>query len=246
MSHKRVDGSSGFEGISRRDFILGSASTCAILGTGAFGLLSCSRATSSSEIVALPPLPYKEDALEPYISRTTIGYHYGKHHRAYVDKTNELIKGSSLDGLPLNEIVKLTAGAVDKTAIFNNAAQAWNHDFYWKSMVPKGPKPGEDIAKRIDASFGGFDNFKIEFLNSAVTLFGSGWTWLVLDGNRLSIQQSFNADNPISHGKTPLLTIDVWEHAYYLDYQNRRKDYLSAIIDNLLNWDFAASNLPKS
>ena len=246
MLNKPVNGSVSSHGISRRDFLLGSVSSCAILGTGAFTLYSCSSSASTNEAIVLPPLPYKEDALEPYISKTTIGYHYGKHHRAYVDKTNELIKGSNLAGLALDEIVKQTSGAIDKTAIFNNAAQAWNHDFYWKSMIPKGSKPEDKLARIIDSSFGSLDNFKKEFLNSAVTLFGSGWTWLVFEGDKLSIIQSFNADDPIAHGMTPLLTVDVWEHAYYLDYQNRRIDYVRAIIDNLLNWNFAASNLPKA
>jgi Fe-Mn family superoxide dismutase len=241
MSKKTVGG-----GMTRRSFLIGAAGGCAMLGTGMLGLHGCSSSKPAAEGLTLPPLPYKENALEPHISKLTISYHYGKHHKAYVDNTNELIKGSDLAALPLDQIVKQTYGASDKTPIFNNAAQAWNHDFYWKSLDPKGGKPEGEIAQRIAASFGSYDGFKKEFLKAGTTLFGSGWAWLVLDGNEIKIVSTSNADTPIAHGQTPLLVIDDCEHAYYLDYQNRRKDYLNAVIENLLNWKFAASNLPAA
>lgn len=235
-----------YTGISRRGFVMGAIGGCAILGTGLFTLSGCSKQPGTTSSITLPPLPYPEDALEPIISKLTIGYHYGKHHKAYVEKTNQLIKGTSLSGLPLVEIVKQTAGVSDQTAIFNNAAQVLNHDFYWRSLSPKGGNPEGEMAQRITSSFGSYDGFKKEFLNVAVNLFGSGWTWLVADGKQLRIVPTANAENPIVQGLTPLLTVDVWEHAYYLDYQNRRKDYVKGIIDNLLNWQFAASNLSKA
>lgn len=231
--------------MDRRTFVSSLISGCVIAGTGMFALYGDSIANASPDIT-LPPLPFKEDALEPYISKKTIEFHYGKHHKAYVDKTNELAGPAGLGGLPLEEIIKKTAGSADRIAIFNNAAQAWNHDFYWKSMLPGAKKPNERLAKMINDSFGGYDGFNKEFQNAAVTQFGSGWVWLVLDQGKLKVTKTPNADNPLVHGQVPLLTLDVWEHAYYLDYQNRRADYAKAVFDNLLNWEFAAANLPKN
>jgi Fe-Mn family superoxide dismutase len=173
-------------------------------------------------------------------------FHYGKHHKAYVDKAVELIRKAGMSGLSLDQVILQTAGSPDKAPLFNNAAQAWNHDFYWKCMVPGGSRPGDDMMKHIQASFGSYDHFKKEFVNAALTQFGSGWAWLVADGGRLKVVRTSNADNPMVSGQKPLLTIDVWEHAYYLDYQNRRADYVNAVVDNLLNWDFAASNMAKA
>lgn len=199
-----------------------------------------------AEPIVLPPLPYAQDALAPVISANTLSFHYGKHHKAYVDNLNKLIAGTELEGASLEQIIAAAAGKADKAGIFNNAAQVWNHTFYWKSMKKGGGgKPSGDLAGRIDAAFGSFDNFKKEFANAAVTQFGSGWAWLVAEGGAVKLVKTANAETPIIKGQKPLLTIDVWEHAYYLDYQNRRPDHVNAVIDQLLNWDFAAENLAR-
>ena len=165
-------------------------------------------------------------------------------HKAYVDKTLELIKGSSLAGLALKDIVQKTSGFADKASTFNNAAQSWNHDFYWKSLTPGGGgKPEGELAKRLENDFGSYENFRKELTDAAMSQFGSGWAWLVVQDDRLKVVKTSNADTPIVHGQVPLLTIDVWEHAYYLDYQNLRSDYVKNLIDHLLNWKFAESNL---
>lgn len=196
---------------------------------------------------ALPPLPYLEDALAPVISATTLSFHHGKHHQAYVTKVNELVNGTDLEGQTLEHIIVTSSGRADRVELFNNAAQAWNHAFYWRSMRPKGGgKPAAVLAKHIDAAFGSFDAFKRQFADAAATQFGSGWAWLASDGHTLKIVKTSNAESPLSKGQTPLLCIDVWEHAYYLDYQNRRPDYVNALIDKLLNWEFAERNLTGS
>ena len=195
----------------------------------------------------LPPLPYAENALDPVISANTLGFHHGKHHKTYVDTLNKLIKGSEFEGQALEAIVQATAGKPDKASIFNNAAQVWNHTFYWNSLRPGGGgAPTGKIADLISQGFGGYDNFKKEFAQACVKQFGSGWGWLVLDGGTLKVQKTGNADTPMARGGKPLLTIDVWEHAYYLDYQNRRPDHVNAIIDKLLNWNFANENLSRA
>jgi Fe-Mn family superoxide dismutase len=195
----------------------------------------------------LPPLPYADNALAPVISAQTIGFHYGKHHKTYVDNLNKLVAGSELAGMSLEQIVTATAGKADKAGFFNNAAQVWNHTFYWHCLKPKGGgTPKGDLAAKIDAAFGGYDNFKKEFANAGLTQFGSGWAWLVADAGAVKIVKTGNAEVPFTKGQKPLLTIDVWEHAYYLDYQNRRGDYINAVIDGLLDWDFAAANLAKA
>ncbi len=192
----------------------------------------------------LPFLPYAENALEPVISAKTIGFHYGKHHKGYVDNLNKLIAGTEFADLPLEKIITQTAGKADKTAIFNNAAQTWNHTFYWRSLMPKGGgEPPAGLKQKIEASFGALDACKKELATAAMAQFGSGWVWLVLDGGKLKVVKTGNADVPMITGIKPLLTIDVWEHAYYLDYQNRRADYVSAVLDKLINWNFAAENL---
>jgi superoxide dismutase, Fe-Mn family len=189
-------------------------------------------------------LPYAESALEPVVSARTISFHYGKHHKAYVDKLNELVAGTSYEQLSLEEIVRKSAGNDKDKAIFNNAAQSWNHDFYWQSMAPKGGEPSGKIKDALKDSFGGVKEFKEAFAKAAVAQFGSGWAWLVKgkDG-KLEIATTSNADTPIAHGKTPLFTADVWEHAYYLDYQNRRPDHVKDWLDKLANWSFAEKNL---
>jgi Fe-Mn family superoxide dismutase len=193
----------------------------------------------------LPKLPWAENALEPVITSKTINFHYGKHHATYVNKLNELIKGTDLESLNLEDLIKKVAGDKEKTAIFNNAAQHWNHTFYWNSLrAGGGGRPSSKLNDLIEKSFdGGYDRFKKELADAATGQFGSGWAWLVAEGDKLSVIKTPNADNPLTTNKKPLLTVDVWEHAYYLDYQNRRNDYVNALIDKLLNWDFAAKNL---
>jgi Fe-Mn family superoxide dismutase len=193
---------------------------------------------------ALPELPYQENALEPVISARTLSFHHGKHHAGYVAKLNELIEGSPYAGRPLDEVVTRAAKDPAAKAIFNNAAQAWNHDFYWRSMRPKGGgTPGSTLRDAIEHDFGGLAEFRTAFAKAAAGEFGSGWAWLVADKDRkLKIATTDDADTPIVRGDTPLLTIDVWEHAYYLDYQNRRPDYIAAWLDKLINWEFAEKN----
>lgn len=192
----------------------------------------------------LPSLPYADNALAPVISANTIGFHYGKHHKGYVDNLNKLVQGTGFAELTLEEIIDATAGKVDKTAIFNNAAQAWNHTFYWCGLTPKGGgEPPSVLQQKIKTAFGTLEACKKELATAALTQFGSGWAWLVLVGDKLKVVKTGNADSPLTQGMKPILTIDVWEHAYYLDYQNRRMDYVTAVLDKLINWDFAAENL---
>jgi Fe-Mn family superoxide dismutase len=195
-------------------------------------------------MITLPELPYAQDALAPVISANTLGFHYGKHHKAYVDNLAKLIAGTDLADADLEAIIKKTAGDPAKAGIFNNAAQVWNHSFYWKCLKGGGGGiPTGNAAAKIAATFGSYEKFAEELKNAGITQFGSGWAWLVLDGGALKITKTANADTPIAHGLKPLLTLDVWEHAYYLDYQNRRPDYLAAVIAQLINWDFVNANL---
>jgi Fe-Mn family superoxide dismutase len=195
----------------------------------------------------LPPLPYDKKALEPHISANTLDFHHGKHHQAYVTNLNNLVKDKPLESHGLEDIVTSTFGKADQAGVFNNAAQVWNHTFFWHCMKPGGGgAPSGEVAAAIDASFGSMDKFKEEFKNACVTQFGSGWGWLVADGGKLAVMKTPNAENPMAHGKTALLTCDVWEHAYYLDYQNRRPDFVQAFMDSLINWDFVAENLKKA
>ena len=193
--------------------------------------------------ISLPVLPYGKDALSPFISANTLEFHYGKHHKTYVDNLNKLLEGTDLIKLSLTEIIKITAKDAAKTGIFNNTAQVWNHSFYWQCLKGGGGKPAGAIAQKIDATWGSYEKFAEELKNAGVTQFGSGWVWLVQEGKDLKITKTANADTPLAHEQKPLLTIDVWEHAYYLDYQNRRADYLTAVIQNLINWDFVNANL---
>jgi Fe-Mn family superoxide dismutase len=193
--------------------------------------------------IVLSPLPYAENALEPVITAKTLSFHYGKHHKGYVDNLNKLIAGTEYSVLTLEKIITSTAGKPEKTAIFNNAAQTWNHTFYWNSMKPNGGgEPPAALKQKIEAAFGSVEACKKELASAAVSQFGSGWAWLVLDGGVLKVVRTANAEIPITLGFTPLLTIDVWEHAYYLDYQNRRVDYANAVLDKLINWEFALQN----
>ncbi|MGH7124873.1 MAG: superoxide dismutase [Stellaceae bacterium] len=194
----------------------------------------------------LPALPYPETALEPFLSGETMRLHHGKHHQAYVSALNKLIKDTPFASKSLEEIVRLAASDKDepKAAIFNNAAQHWNHGFFWRCMKPAGGgAPAGELAQRIDRDFGSLDKFKEMFQSAAVGQFGSGWAWLIAEKNELRIMKSSNAMNPIAIGKKPLVACDVWEHAYYLDYQNRRPDFVRVFLDRLVNWDFAAANL---
>lgn len=189
-------------------------------------------------------LPYPLDALAPIISARTLEFHHGKHHKAYVANANNLLAGTELEGLSPEEIIIRTSGDTAWVGVFNNVAQAWNHSFYWRSLKPGGGgKPYGPVAAMIDIAWGGYDRFTAELKQAGVTQFGSGWVWLVKEGNALKITKTANADNPLTHGQIPLLTIDVWEHAYYLDYQNRRPDYLAAVIEKLIDWDFVNANL---
>ena len=197
-----------------------------------------------SQPIAFPPLPYDQGALAPVISANTLSFHYGKHHKTYVDTLNKLIVGTEFADMPLESIIKASSGQPEESAIFHNAAQAWNHAFYWKSLKPRGGgEPPAALKRLMENSFGGVDACKKELSKAAVGQFGSGWAWLALNGDKLEILKTPDANTPLSGGPKPLLTIDVWEHAYYLDYQNRRVDYVNALIDKLANWEFAAKNL---
>ena len=189
--------------------------------------------------ITLPPLPWAEDALNPHISPETIQYHYGKHHNAHVVNLNKLIEGKPEANKSLEEIVKSSEGGV-----FNNAAQVWNHTFYWNSMKPGGGgKPTGALLEQINASFGSYEKLREELTAAATTQFGSGWAWLVKDGSKLAVKKTPNAETPLTTSAKPLLTIDVWEHAYYIDYRNLRPKYIETFFEHLVNWDFAASNL---
>jgi len=189
--------------------------------------------------ITLPELPFEKNALSPHISEKTLEFHYGKHHNAYVENTNKLITGTDLAGESLENIIKKTAKDASKAGIFNNAAQVWNHSFYWQCIKPNGGgRPTGEAAKRIDKDLGSYEKFIEQFKNAGATQFGSGWAWLVLKDDRLEVMKTSNADTPLAHGLKAVLTVDVWEHAYYLDYQNRRPDYLTAFVEHLINWDF--------
>jgi Fe-Mn family superoxide dismutase len=202
-------------------------------------------ATEASATFTLPPLPYDKAALEPHISAKTFEFHHGKHHKAYVDKANELVKGTPLEGAPLEKAViesKKQGGP-----LFNNIGQIYNHNIFWLSMAPNaGGTPTGAISEKINAAFGDFEKFKEQFVAGGVGQFGSGWVWLVASGGKLEIVKTANADTPLTDGKTPLLVCDVWEHAYYLDYQNRRADFVKVFIEKLANWTFANEQLAKA
>ena len=227
--------------MDRRQFLLTAAVGVAALQTGG---LFMSTSAQAAEAISLPALPYAENALEPVISAKTIGFHYGKHHATYVANVNKMVAGTDLAKMTLEEMVKTTAGDRDKVGIFNNAAQVWNHTFYWHSMKPGGGgQPTGELLAKIEADLGGFAKFKEDFSQAALTQFGSGWAWLALVEGKLKVLKTANAETPLVQAARPLITIDVWEHAYYLDYQNRRADYIAAWLDKLVNWEFAAKNL---
>ena len=187
----------------------------------------------------LPPLPYAKDALAPHISEETLEYHYGKHHQTYVTNLNNLTEGTDDANASLEDIIAKAEGG-----LFNNAAQVWNHTFYWNSMSPDGGgEPSGEVADKINSAFGSYADFREGFVKAATTQFGSGWAWLVDNGGKLEIMQTANADLPMKHGAKALLTIDVWEHAYYIDFRNARPNYINTFMDSLVNWDFVAANL---
>ena len=201
-------------------------------------------APGGSPAFTLPALPYAQNALEPYISARTMSFHYGKHHQAYVDSLNKMVAGTPVAGKSLEMIIVENEGKADKAAVFNNAAQAWNHAFFWKSMKPGGGgKPDGKMLARLEKAFGNFEAFRKAFVDTGLAQFGSGWVWLVSEGDDLKVVKTANADTPLVHGQKPLLTCDVWEHAYYLDYQNRRKDFVETFVDHLANWACAAEQL---
>lgn len=231
-------------GLTRREFVKASLMGTAVVAFSSVGLPVDVSAQTKGPF-DLPPLPYAEDALAPVISAATIRFHYGKHHRAYVDNLNGLVKNTPYEKMSLETIIRASAAVPGQAAIFNNAAQVWNHTFYWSGMKPGGGgKPAGEIGKRIEKDFGSYENFRKEFVDAALGQFGSGWAWLATDGKSLKVVKTLNAENPVTQGLKPVLTIDVWEHAYYLDYQNRRKDFVEASLDRLMNWDFAEKNLP--
>ncbi|TAJ21247.1 MAG: superoxide dismutase [Planctomycetota bacterium] len=223
---------------------LASARSAANAGTGGGAAFGAGAAPAIKGGVELPALPYAIDALAPVISQRTLEFHHGKHHKAYVDTTLELVKGTPLEGQELEAIVRAAAADKEKTKLFNNAAQIWNHTFYWNSLKPGGGgKPGAPLLAKIESAFKTFDEFKAQLVEAAVSQFGTGWAWLVEEGGALKVVKTADADLPLVHGQRALLTIDVWEHAYYLDYQNLRKKYAQEVVDKLLNWDWAAQQL---
>lgn len=196
--------------------------------------------------VELPTLPWAKDALEPIITANTIDFHYGKHHKAYVDKTLELVKGTQLEGQPLELIMEYASQHADTKVLYNNAAQIWNHSFYWKCLAPKGTSaPSENLKAMVNRDFGSWDEFRKQLIQAGMTQFGSGWAWVVVEGGKLTIFKTPNAEEPWSESVSPVLTLDVWEHAYYLDYQNKRQAYLEAVIDHLVNWDYVEAMIEK-
>ena len=225
--------------LNRRELLLATAAGAAVLTLG--GLPGTARAAAP---VVLPPLPWADTALAPVISANTIGFHYGKHHQGYVTNLNKLIAGTPLADQELAQIVRATAGKAEQAAIFNNAAQVWNHTFYWQSLKPGGGgEPPAALKAKMEASFGSVAACREELTKAATSQFGSGWAWLVADGDVLKVVKTGNAETPLAGAMRPLVTIDVWEHAYYLDYQNRRADYVAAVLDKLVNWEFALANL---
>ena len=224
----------------RRSFLIGAPACLLALGSLSTG----TRAAEPQH--ALPTLPYPIDALDPVLSASTLGHHHGKHHKGYVDNLNRLLAGTELAGQPLENVILRSAAQPAQAAVFNNAAQVWNHTFYWQSLRPRGGgEPPAELKHRIEEAFGSVAACKKELTTAALAQFGSGWAWLVADGERLRVVRTNNAELPLTQGLRPLLTIDVWEHAYYIDYQNRRADYANAVADRLINWEFALENLHR-
>lgn len=231
--------------VINKPFIVRS-SVLAICAFAALFMIQCGGG-GDSDIFVKEPLPYNQDALAPTISADTMGFHYDKHYTGYVKKANALTKGMGYAGKTAEAVIQMTVGDASEAAVFNNAAQAWNHAYFFKCLKPEGGGAPEGLlAEMIDTTFGSFVDFKEVFLTAAKDQFGSGWVWLVLEEGKLAVVTGANADTPLAHGLTPLFTVDVWEHAYYLDYQNRRVDFVKAVLDNLANWDFVADQLEKA
>jgi Fe-Mn family superoxide dismutase len=232
----------------RRNLLFAAAGAAALVGIAPARAADTTAPSAAPAAPAgpfsLPSLPYADGALDPVISATTLGFHHGKHHRAAVDTLNKAIVGTPYADMPLEKIIAATYGAPDKLTVYNNASQHWNHSFYWRSLRPQGGgAPPAALRQKLEASFGSVAACQQQLLAAATSQFGSGWAWLAQDGDKLVVAKTGNADSPLSKGQRPLLTIDVWEHAYYLDYQNRRADYVSAVLDKIINWGFAADNL---
>jgi len=228
---------------SRRDLLMAAAATT-LVGATARGADTAAAPAAAPAVFTLPALPYADNALDPVISANTLSFHYGKHHKAYVDNLNKAVAGTPWAAMSLSQIITGTYGKADQTGLYNNAAQAWNHTFYWMSLKKGGGgEPPAALKQKIEAAFGSVENCKKELLAAATSQFGSGWAWLVQDAGKLAVVKTANADSPLVKGQKPLLTIDVWEHAYYLDYQNLRAGYVTAVLDKLVNWGFAADNL---
>jgi Fe-Mn family superoxide dismutase len=224
--------------------VLASHTLPAFAGDAPAGTPGPTPAAAPTGPLVLAPLPYADTALAPVISQNTLSFHYGKHHKTYVEKGNAALAGNPLADKPIPDIIRATAGKPDQAAIYNNVAQAWNHDFYWRSMKPGGGgAPTGRVADLLKTSWGGLDGFKGAFAKAAAGRFGSGWVWLVSNKGKVEILDTANADTPLPLGLTPLLVADVWEHAYYLDYQNRRADYIAAWMDKLIDWSFVEKNL---
>jgi Fe-Mn family superoxide dismutase len=228
---------------SRRDLLMAAAATSLVAAT-ARGADTAAAPAAAPAVFTLPALPYADNALDPVISANTLSFHYGKHHKTYVDNLNKAVAGTPWAAMSLSQIITGTYGKADQTGLYNNAAQAWNHTFYWMSLKKGGGgEPPAALKQKIEAAFGSVENCKKELLAAATSQFGSGWAWLVQDAGKLAVVKTANADSPLVKGQKPLLTIDVWEHAYYLDYQNLRANYVTAVLDKLVNWGFAADNL---
>lgn len=229
------------EGLTRRAFMAGAVAAGGLILADGLGLGGMAFAQGG---ITAPALPFPEAALEPIISAKTIGFHFGKHTAAYYANTAKMIEGKPLATMPLDKIVLEAAKDPAASGLFNNAAQAWNHTFYWNCIKPGGGgEPTGKIAEAIKGSFGGYEAFKKEFSDAAMGQFGSGWAWLVKEGDKLKVVKTANAGTPMTANQVALLTCDVWEHAYYLDYQNKRADYVAAFLDKLVNWEFVAKNL---
>lgn len=233
--------------ISKRQFIsalsLGAIGAVVAYNSRILSIFNFNKNKGVNMTFELPALPYERNALAPHISENTMNFHYGKHHQAYVTNLNNLVKDTELAGKSLEEVIKISAKE-GKAGIFNNAAQVWNHTFYWHSMKPNGGgKPTGEVLAKIEADFGSYENFVTEFKNAGATQFGSGWAWLVLDGGKLKVTKTGNAETPLTTSAKPLMTMDVWEHAYYLDFQNARPNYIDTFLNHLVNWDFVAQNL---
>ncbi|NLZ16626.1 MAG: superoxide dismutase [Desulfobulbaceae bacterium] len=227
-------------GIDRRTFLAASSALAATVALGGFP------GSAHAQPITLPALPFADNALEPVISAKTIGFHYRKHHQGYVTNLNKLIANGVLAGKTLEDIIKATAGNKEQSGIFNNAAQVWNHTFYWNSLKANGGgEPPEELKKKMQDAFGDVETCIKELTTAATTQFASGWAWLVLEDGKLAVRKTGNADTPLTTRAKPLLTIDVWEHAYYLDYQNLRADYVKAVLNKLINWEFALANMDK-